>query len=83
MDYSAQLEELKEELKTYRQQRMQIIKTGQSWSLKNGDDTRSITNVSLVQLNAVIKETERKIEALEALLSGSVSYGAVRLVAEV
>lgn len=83
MDYSAQLEELKEELKAYRQQRMQIIKTGQSWSLKNGDDTRSITNVSLVHLNAVIKETERKIEALEALNSGTVSHGAVRLIAEV
>lgn len=83
MDYSAQLEELKEELKTYRQQRLQIIKTGQSWSLKNGDDSRAITNVSLVQLNAIIKETERKIEALEALISGNVSHGAVRLVAEV
>lgn len=83
MDYSAQIEELKEELKAYRQQRMQIIRTGQSWSLKNGDDSRAMTNVSLVQLNAVIKETERRIEALEALTAGNVSHGAVRLIAEV
>lgn len=83
MDKSAQLEELKNELVEYRKQRLAIIKTGSSWSLKNGDDSRSITNVSLTHLNKLIADTERQIAQLEPYVNGSTNGDAIRLVAEV
>lgn len=83
MDKSAQLEELKTELAEYRKQRLAIIQTGSSWSLKNGDDTRSITNVSLTHLNKLIADTERQIAQLESYVNSTRSGDAIRLVAEV
>ncbi len=79
MDKSARLQQLYEELAEYRKQRLAIIKTGASWSLKNGDDTRAITNVSIANLNKLIADTERQIAQLES----NGTNGAVRLVAEV
>lgn len=67
-DYAQKLSELKEELATLKEQRMTIIKTGQSWSLRNGEDQRSLTNVSLVQINALIADRERQIEELEDIV---------------
>ena len=67
-DYAQKLSELKEELATLKEQRMTIIKTGQSWSLRNGEDQRSLTNVSLVQINALIADRERQIEELESIV---------------
>ena len=83
MDKSARLEELRVELAEYRKQRLAIIKSGSSWSLKNGDDTRSITNVSLTHLNKLIADTERQIAQLEPIVEGKKSSDAVRLIAEV
>ena len=71
-DYASKLATLQQELETYKTQRTQIITTGQSWQLRNGEDNRSLTNVSLAQLNALIAETERKIAELEDV----VTYGA-------
>lgn len=67
-DYAQKLSELKEELATLKEQRMTIIKTGQSWSLRNGEDQRSLTNVSLVQINALIADRERQVEELEGIV---------------
>ncbi len=83
MDKSARLQQLYEELAEYRKQRLAIIKTGASWSLKNGDDTRAITNVSLTSLNKLIADTERQIAQLEPYVNGKKSADAIRLVAEV
>ena len=82
MDKSAKIEELKNELAEYRKQRLAILKSGASWSLKNGDDTRAITNVSIAVLNKLISDTERQIAEYESAESGKYS-GAIRLVAEV
>ncbi len=79
---SIRLQELYTILAELEKQRMTIIKTGSSWSLKNGDDTRQITNVSLAALNKTIADTKREIAQYESLVSGT-STGAVRLVAEV
>lgn len=76
---SARLQELYDELAVYKKQRLSIIQHGASWSLKNGDDTRAITNVSLSHLNKLIADTERQIVQLES----GVSSGAIRLIAEV
>lgn len=83
MDYSARLEELRTELKELKEQRSRIVRTGQSWSLKNGDDSRAMTSVSLVQLNSMIKDVERQIASLEPYVDGSGRMpDAVRLVAK-
>lgn len=80
MDYATKLQELREELKGLKEQRSRIIRTGQSWSLKNGDDSRAMTSVSLVQLNSLIKDTERQIAALESALSDGRGADALRLI---
>lgn len=80
MDYANKLQELKEELKELKEQRSRIIRTGQSWSLKNGDDARAMTSVSLLQLNSLIKDTERQIAALESASSDGRGPDALRLI---
>lgn len=67
-DYAQKLARLRADLETYYNARTQIITTGQSWQLRNGDDNRSIQNVSLAQLNALIAKTERDIAALEEIV---------------
>ena len=74
-DYARELAELQEDLAEYKAQRKQIIKTGQSWRLRNGDDTREVTNVSLAQLDKLIAETERSIAQLERIVNGSSPSG--------
>lgn len=81
-DYSAKIAKLKEELAEYEAQRKRIIATGQSWSLRNGEDRRDMTNVSLAQLNKMIETTEWKIEQLEGIADGSAS-GGIRVRAKV
>lgn len=52
-------------LEEYEDARMRIIATGQSYSLRNGDDQRQVTNVSLSELNTLIERTRRRIGVLE------------------
>lgn len=65
IDYAAKLTELKKDLETYKSARKQLISTGQSVQIRNGDDNRSITFVSLGQLNELITKTEKQIAELE------------------
>lgn len=70
-DYASKIAKLKEELAEYEAKRREIIATGQSFDIRNGDDRRSLTNVSLAQLNKLIETTEWKIEQLEGISDGS------------
>lgn len=67
-DYALKLAELREELADYKNKRREIIATGQTWALRNGDDRRELSNVSLAQLNALIRDTEGKIAELEEIV---------------
>lgn len=78
MTNAEKLAKLREELEELLQTRKTIRVTGQSWKLRNGEDTREVTNVSLAEINREIAETERKIEQLEKLLSGK-AVGGIRV----
>ena len=78
MTNAEKLAKLREELEELLQTRKTIRVTGQSWKLRNGEDTREVTNVSLAEINREIAETERKIEQLEKLLSGK-AVGGIRI----
>lgn len=67
-DYAQILAEKREELASCKAKRLEIISTGQSWSLKNGEDGRGITNVSLAALNSMIRDLERDIAQLEDMV---------------
>ena len=82
-DYAHKLEELKKKLAEYEAKRDEILATGQSWKLRNGEDSREISNVSLAQLNALIDETEKKIDQLESIVNGSGNPSGVRVSARV
>ena len=60
---------LEDELKAYKEKRLEMIATGQSYQIANGDDSRQLTNVSLSELNSLIDETERKINDLEYMIN--------------
>lgn len=81
-DYAQKIEKLKAKLAEYEAKRDEIIATGQSFDIRNGDDRRSLANVSLAQLNALIADTERKIEQLEDISDGGNPSG-VRISARV
>ena len=70
MTNAEKLANLREELAELLQTRKTIRATGQAWKLRNGEDTREVTNVSLAQINWEIADTERQIAQLEKLLSG-------------
>ena len=70
-DYSAKLTKLRQQLADYEAKRDEILATGQSWKLRNGEDNRELTNVSLAELNKMIEMTEWKIEQLEGITDGS------------
>jgi len=70
-DYAAKLTKLRAQLEEYETARSTIIATGQSWRVRNGEDSRELTNVSLAQLNKLIETTEWKIEQLEGIADGS------------
>lgn len=78
MTNAEKLARLREELEELLQTRNTIRVTGQSWKLRNGEDTREVVNVSLAEINREIAETERKIEQLEKLLSGK-AVGGIRV----
>ena len=82
-DYAPKLEALKAKLAEYEAKRDEILATGQSWKLRNGEDSREISNVSLAQLNALIDETEKKIDQLESIVDGSGNPSGVRVSARV
>ena len=82
-DYTAKIAKLKAELASFEAKRDEILATGQSWDIRNGDDRRSLTNVSLAQLNKMIETTEWKIEQLEGLVDGTGNPSGVRIKAEV
>lgn len=84
-DYSAKLAALRAELEEYKSARTSILTTGQSWRIRNGEDSREYTAASLGQINAQIQEIERQIAVLEDIVEGG-SYGcpnAVRIRARV
>lgn len=60
---------LEEELRSYKEKRLELIATGQSYQISNGDDSRQLTNVSLSELNDLIENTERKISDLEYMIN--------------
>ena len=82
-DYAPKLEALKAKLAEYEAKRDEILATGQSWRLRNGEDNRELTNVSLAQLNALIADTERKIEQLESIVDGHGNPNGIRVRAAV
>ena len=82
-DYASKLEALKAKLAEYEAKRDEILATGQSWRLRNGEDNRELVNVSLAQLNALIDETERKIEQLEGIVNGNGNPSGIRISARV
>ena len=62
--------EKKAALSKYEEARLAIISGGQSYSIKFGDDSRSLTFADLNTVNELIDRTEEEIEALEERLSG-------------
>lgn len=82
-DYAAKLAKLRTQLEEYENARSTIIATGQSWRLRNGEDNREISNVSLAQLNVLIADIERQIEQIESLIDGNGNPSGVRISARV
>lgn len=82
-DYAAKLAKLRAQLEEYETARSTIIATGQSWRLRNGEDNREMTNVSLAQLNVLIADIERQIEQIESLIDGIGNPSGVRISARV
>lgn len=82
-DYAAKLTKLRAQLEEYETARSTIIATGQSWRLRNGEDNREMTNVSLAQLNVLIADIERQIEQIESLIDGNGNPSGVRISARV
>ena len=74
-NHAQKLADLKAKLAEYEAKRDEILATGQSWKLRNGEDTRELSNVSLAQINALIDETERKIAQLEGIVNGTCTGG--------
>ena len=82
-DYGPKIAKLKEELASFEAKRDEILSTGQSWDLRNGDDRRSLTNVSLAEINKMIETTQWKINQLEGLSEGYGNPSGVRIKAGV
>ncbi len=78
MTNAEKLAKLRTQLENLEAKKDAILATGQSWKLRNGEDTREVVNVSLAEINREIEATERKIEQLENLLSGR-SVGGIRV----
>ena len=70
-DYATLLVSKREELEQYKAARSQILSTGQSWRLRNGEDSRELQNDSLAQVNAQIAILEREIAQLEDIVNGN------------
>lgn len=83
MTNAEKLAKLREELEELLQTRKTIRATGQSWKLRNGEDTREVVNVSLAEINREIEATERKIEQLEGIVNGTGNPSGIRISARV
>lgn len=70
-DYAAKLATLRAELEELKGARSQILKTGQAWRIRNGEDIREYTGASLAQINLEIRELERQIAILEDIVDGN------------
>ncbi len=77
------LADLKAKLKEYEDKYDEILLTGQSWRLRNGEDSRELTNISAAALQDKIERTKRDIAQLEALVNGSGNPNGVRVRAKV
>lgn len=77
------LADLKAKLKQYEDKYDEILLTGQSWRLRNGEDSRELTNISAAALQDKIERTKRDIAQLEALVNGSGNPNGVRVRAKV
>ena len=77
------LADLKAKLKEYEDKYDDILLTGQSWRLRNGEDSRELTNISAAALQDKIERTKRDIAQLEALVNGSGNPNGVRVRAKV
>lgn len=82
-DYGPKIAKLKEELASFEAKRDEILATGQSWDLRNGDDRRSLQNVSLAEINKMIETIQWKIDQLEGLSGGYGNPSGVRIKAGV
>ena len=72
-----QIEAKRTALKRYEEARLAIIATGQSYQIKNGDNTRVLTYADLDSITRLIEQTEAEIEALEDKLDGTVSRAVI------
>lgn len=64
------IEAKKAVLSKYEEARLAIITGGQSYSIKNGDNTRTLTFADLSAITKLIEQTESEIEALQDKLDG-------------
>lgn len=83
MTNAEKLAKLRIQLENLEAKKDAILATGQSWKLRNGEDTREVVNVSLAELNREIEATERKIEQLEGIVNGTGNPSGIRISARV
>lgn len=76
----AKLEKKKKFLEELESARIEIISTGKSYSIQNGDDRRQLENVSLKDVNDLINKTESEITALENQIERGGITGSVVLI---
>lgn len=76
----AKLEKKKKFLEELENARIEIISTGKSYSIQNGDDRRQLENVSLKDVNDLINKTESEIIALENQIERGGITGSVVLI---
>lgn len=61
----------RQELEDLRTQYRETLRTGAQWQSRDGSATRSVTNHSLSSLASQIRDKEREVMRLEALVDGS------------
>lgn len=83
MTNAEKLAKLRIQLENLEAKKDAILATGQSWKLRNGEDTREVVNVSLAEINREIEATERKIEQLEGIVNGTGNPSGIRISARV
>lgn len=76
----AKLEKKRKFLEELETARIEIISTGKSYSIQNGDDRRQLENVSLKDVNDLIAKTESEITMLENQIERGGITGSVVLI---